>query len=365
MVAVERWPAERIREQIELVLSAWGMPEDKRVVTAGLMVETDLMGIDSHGISMLILYEQMHKAGQLRLDADPRIVRQTPATALIDGGANLGHPVAFLAMQLAIEKALAHDLGAVSVFNSHHFGACGCYALMAARRNLIGLVASTSRIVTVVPTRGAERVLGTNPLCIAAPARRNPPVLLDMSTSVVAANKVKTYALNGKPIPAGWVTGPDGGPLTDSALAYDLLFAGTGGGLNPIGGYGTQMGGHKGYGLGLVVQILAGTLSGGSFSPIRNRTQKPSDPDNIGHFFLAINPAAFRPIEAFLDDLDAAADLLRSTRPVRPDEPVLVPGDPEWAAREERLREGIPIPATLRDRLRDIAAAAGAPFVLA
>ena len=110
-------------------------------------------------------------------------------------------------MQLAIEKALAHDIGAVSVFNSHHFGACGYYALMATRKDLIGIVSSSSRIVTVVPTHGAERVLGTNPLCFAAPAGRQPPVVLDMSTSVVAANKVKVYALNGKPIPSGWVIG--------------------------------------------------------------------------------------------------------------------------------------------------------------
>ncbi len=364
MADVAHFPADLVREQIEAVLGAWGMPEDKRRQTAELMVETDLMGIDLHGVSMLILYEKMHQAGQLRLAAEPRIVRETAATALIDGGAGLGHPVATMAMELAIAKAEAHDIGAVSVFNSHHFGACGLYGLMAARRNLFALVSTTSRIVTVVPTFGGERVLGTNPLCFVAPAGRNPPIMLDMSTSVTAANKVKTYALNGKPIPDGWVVDGAGAPLTDSMAAYDLLFEGRGGGLAPVGGRGKDLGGHKGYGLGIVAQILSGTLSGGSFSPIRNLTQKPSDPDNIGHFFLAMNPAAFRPLEDFKADMDVLADRLRQTRPADSDEPVLVPGDPEWAMREKREKTGIPIPESLADKLREIAAAAGAPFVL-
>ena len=165
---IERFSAEIVCAQIMSVLRAWGMAEDNIAVTAEIMVETDLLGVDSHGLSMLILYEQMQKAGQLRLTAEPRIVRQSAATALIDGGAGLGHPSAFMAMTLAIEKALAHDVGVVGVFNSHHFGAAGHYACMAARRELIGIAASTTRIVSVVPTRGAERVLGTNPLAFAA-----------------------------------------------------------------------------------------------------------------------------------------------------------------------------------------------------
>jgi LDH2 family malate/lactate/ureidoglycolate dehydrogenase len=361
---LERFTAEAVRAQTEAILRAWGMDEEKVRVTADVMVETDLMGIDSHGISMLIMYEGMQRAGQLRLTAEPRVVRQTASTALVDGGAGLGHPVSVTAMKLAIEKALAHDVGVVSVFNSHHFGAAGCYAAMAPRRGLIGVVASTSRIVNVVPTRGAERVLGTNPLAFAFPAGRFPPVVLDISTSVVAANKVKVYALQGEDIPAGWVVDGTGAALTDAAAAYRLLFEGGEGGLAPIGGGGTELGGHKGYGLGIVAQALASTLGGGAFSPIRNRSRRGSDPDNIGHFFMALNPAAFRPLDEFRDDLDTVIDTLRATRPARADEPVLIPGDPERAAREERLAHGIPLPEALVSKLREIAAAAGAPFLL-
>jgi LDH2 family malate/lactate/ureidoglycolate dehydrogenase len=156
-------------------------------------------------------------------------------------------------------------------------------------------------------------------------------------------------------------TGPS---VTDSEEAFRLLFEKFQGGLAPIGGDGKTLGGHKGYGLAVFAQILSSTLSGGSFSPIRNRTQRPSDPDNIGHFFLAVNPAAFRPVEDFRADMDVLVETLRATKPANPAEPVLVPGDPERQARAERLAKGIPLACSLLDRLRAIAHSAGAEFLL-
>ncbi len=359
------WAApEAVRAQIEAVLRAWGMDEENIAVTSEVMVETDLMGVDSHGISMLLLYEIMQEAGQLRLSARPSIVRQSATTAVMDGGAGLGHPVSVAAADLAIEKALAHDVGIVSVFNSHHHGALGFYARRMTAKGLIGIVSTTSRLLTVVPTFGAERVLGTNPFCFAAPAGRHDAIVLDMSTSVVAANKVKVYAFSGRALPDGWVVDAEGGPLTDAMQAYRILFEGGAGGLTPIGGAGTERGGHKGYGLALFAQILAGTLGGGSFSPVRNRTQHSSEPDNIGHVFIAVNPAAFRDPEDFRRDMDELIDTMRATRPADPARPVLVPGDPERAARENRLRNGIPIPPALAAKIREIAESAGAPYLL-
>jgi LDH2 family malate/lactate/ureidoglycolate dehydrogenase len=125
-----------------------------------------------------------------------------------------------------------------------------------------------------------------------------------------------------------------------------------------------DLGGHKGYGLAIFAQILSGALGGGSFSPIRNRAQKGSDPDNIGHFLMALNPAAFRPLEAFEADVDTVVETLRATRPAEPGQPVLIPGDPEWATREERRARGIPIPDALVATIGEIAANAGAPLVL-
>lgn len=361
---VERATPEAVRAQIEAVLRAWGMDEENIAVTSEVMVETDLMGVDSHGISMLLLYEVMHEAGQLRLDARPRVVRESASTALLDGGAGLGHPVSVAATNMAIEKALAHDVGVVSVYNSHHHGALGYYARRMVAKGLIGIVSTTSRLMTVVPTFGAEKVLGTNPLCFAAPGGRNDALVLDMSTSVVAANKVKVYAFAGRELPDGWMVDCEGAPLTDAMSAYRILFEGGSGGLTPIGGAGMELGGHKGYGLALFAQVLAGSLGGGSFSPVRNRTQKGSDPDNIGHVFIALNPAAFRDPADFRADVDALIDTMRATRPADPAQPVLVPGDPERAAREDRLKNGIPIPPALAEKVREIAAGAGAPYLL-
>lgn len=354
----------KVRAQIEAVLRAWGMPEGHVKTTTEIMVETDLRGVDSHGISMLTMYDQQYRSGQLQLDAEPRIVRDTPAAALIDGGAGLGHPVSDFAMRLAIEKAASSAIACVSVFNSHHFGAAGIYAEMAARADKIGMVFSTSKTVCVVPTRGTERVLGTNVMSLSAPSKRYLPVLLDMSTSVVAANKIKIYALADKDLPGAWVLDSEGDVVTDARRASEVVFNEPGGGLTPLGGTGSTSGGHKGYGLGLFAQILAGCMSGGSFSPRRNRSQKEGDPDNIGHLFVAIDPAFFRSIEAFHDDIDDVLETLKSVQPIDPDEPVLIPGDPEWEKRGQRQKDGIPMSEGLIDSIRGVAATAGAPFFL-
>jgi LDH2 family malate/lactate/ureidoglycolate dehydrogenase len=355
--------AERIRQQIAAILTAWGMDAQLVRSTTEVMVETDLAGIDSHGISMLMLYEDLRSEGRLNLQAHPAVMREGPVTALVDADAGLGHPAGVMGMELAIKKALTMGIGAVSVFNSHHFGAAGYYAALAANKGLIGLVTSSARTVCVVPTRAAVPVLGTNPIAFAAPARRNRPFVLDMSTSTVAANKVKVYDLNHKPLPPGWVQDEHGAPVTDAELALDYIFRREGGGLTPVGGT-ADMRSHKGYGLGVLVQILSATLSGGSFGPIRVKTQRPDEPDNVGHFFLAIDPRVFRPEGAFEDDLDAVIDVLRQTPPADPALPVLVAGDPEAEAREQRLRDGIPIPQTLSDKIRAICERCGVPFVL-
>jgi LDH2 family malate/lactate/ureidoglycolate dehydrogenase len=354
---------ERVREQIASILTAWGMDAGLVRTTAEVMVETDLSGVDSHGVSMLMDYEQSRLKGKLNLKAHPKVVRESAVTALIDADAGLGHPAAVMAMELAIKKAKEMHVGVVTAFNSHHFGAAGYYAAMAPKRGLVGMVTSATRTIGVVPTRARVPVLGTNPIAFAAPTRRNRPFLLDMATASVAANKVKVHELNGKPIPPGWVLDDKGRPVTDSSLALEVIYKSKKGGLTPLGGT-AEMSSYKGYGLAMMVHILGGALSGASFSPIRNKTQKISDPDNLGHFFLAIDPKAFRPEGAFEDDLDAAIDELHAAAPVDPAQPVLVAGDPEAAAREKRMREGIPMPSSLLEKIREICQRSGAPFLL-
>jgi LDH2 family malate/lactate/ureidoglycolate dehydrogenase len=339
------------------------MPPDVIATAAEVMVDTDLAGIDSHGISMLMLYEEALGLDQLNPRPQPRIVRQTPVTALIDGDAGLGHVSAVMGMELAIEKAKSAGVGIVSVFNSTHFGAAGYYAAMASRRGLLGMVTCTTRGNPVLPTRSAAPVLGTNPIAFAAPTRRNEPFLLDMSTSTVAQNKVKVYELNGLPLPAGWCLDEHGQPIIDSAVAMDKVTVSHTGGITALGGT-PEMSSHKGYGLSVMVQILSATLAGGSFTPIRKRTQGRGDPDNIGHFLMALDPTVFRPEGEFENDLDDVIDVLHESPPSVPGEPVLVAGEPEALSRTERLRSGIPVPDSLAERIRAICERSGAPFVL-
>jgi LDH2 family malate/lactate/ureidoglycolate dehydrogenase len=355
--------ADLVRRQIEAILRAWGMERDPALQTAGLMTETDLLGVDSHGVSMLMMYETLHRNGQLNLKAEIRTVRETPCTALLDGDAGLGHPVAAKAMHLAVDKALAVGIGMVGVRNSHHFGAAGVYARIAADRGTLGFVSSSTRFITMVPTNAAVPVLGTNPLAFAAPAKRNRAFSFDMATTTAAVNKVKVYDLNDKPLPEGWVIDGRSKTVTDASEAMAFLFDRPEGGLTPLGGDELR-GGHKGFGLAMMVHILGGVLTGGSFAPLYNKTRQAGDGDNIGHLCLAIDPKVFRDEGDFQNDLDDVIDLLHATPAVDPAKPVLVAGDPEAATYERRSREGIPIPAKLDQHIRDICGRCTAPYLL-
>jgi LDH2 family malate/lactate/ureidoglycolate dehydrogenase len=358
--------ADDVHAQILSLLLAWGMSDEQARTSAAVMVDTDLSGVDSHGVSMLMDYDQSRRKGKLNLHAKPRVVRETAVTALVDADAGLGHAAAVLGMRMAMDRARQQGAGIVTVRNSHHFGAAGYYARMASAEGLLGLCLSSTRTINTVPTRGRVPVLGTNPIAFSAPARRNDPFVLDMATSSAASNKVKVYDLRGNPIPGGWVVDEQGEQVTDAAKAMEILFQrpkDIGGGLTPLGAS-ADMSSHKGYGLAMLVHILAGTLSGSSFSPVRVRNQKPQDPDNLGHFFCAIDPAAFRDPGDFEDDMDVVIDTLRGTPPARPDEPVLVHGDLEAQTRERRRAKGIPLPGTLAAKIRALCEEARVPFLL-
>ena len=356
-------PAATIHRQISVVLAAWGMPPDVVRTAADVMTDTDLAGIDSHGISMLMLYEEALGLEQLNPTPTPRIVRESPVTALVDGDGGLGHVAAVYGMDVAIAKASAAGVGIVCVRNSTHFGAAGYYAAMASKHRLLGLVTCTTRGNPVLPTRSAVPVLGTNPIAFAAPSRRNTPFLLDMSTSTVAQNKVKVYEFDRRPLPAGWVLDEAGNPVTDSVRAMELVTVTYTGGITALGGT-AEMSSHKGYGLSVMVQILSATLAGASFTPIRKRTQGRGDPDDIGHFLMALDPRAFREDGAFENDLDDVIDVLHAARPTDANEPVLVAGEPEEMSRDERLRTGIPIPDALAQKIGAICERCGAPYLL-
>ncbi len=349
-------PADRVRQQSYNILRAWGQSEEHARITADILTETDLRGIDSHGLSMLPVYQEQ-LATKLNMKPDIRVVRETPVSALIDADGGLGHVPGHMGMSMAIEKAKAIGVGIVTVRNSAHYGAAGYYTDMAARAGLIGISTTSARGLAMVPTFGAEPVFGTNPISVAAPASRNAPFNLDMATTTVAVGKLKLKWLNDKPLPAGWALDEQGRPLTDAKRAFELK------NITPLGGS-RELGSHKGYGLAAVVNILSATLSGAAFQPLRLQRADPKGPDNIGHFFLALDPKLFRDEGEFEHDMDEMLDWLRQVKPADPAQPVLVPGDPEYQQKAERAASGIPVPEKLDELVRAVCRQSGAAYVL-
>ncbi|WP_026548797.1 Ldh family oxidoreductase [Arthrobacter sp. Br18] len=347
-----RFDAPQLHRQVVAILRAWGMPDESAEATATVMVETDLSGIDSHGVSMLMMYEKLLHEDRLKLDAVPRVIRDTPALAVVDAGAGLGHPAGLFALELAIQKAGACGIGAVAVGNSHHLGALGYYVRSAAQRGLVALMTTTTRTPVVAAAGGTTPILGTNPLAFAAPRAGGAELVIDMSTSVVAMNKVKAYALGGRDLPVGWVVDRGGRTITDASLAYSLLTT-QGATLTPLGGSSTETGGHKGFGLSLMVHVLSGAFSGAAL-PLDD-----GDSDNLGHFVLVIDPNSGTgggSPAGYVDDL---------VRLMSRDEPgVVIPGDPEAEAHTGRSRDGIPVPESLLEHLRAVCGRAGTDMIL-
>ncbi|MGH7070133.1 MAG: Ldh family oxidoreductase, partial [Acetobacteraceae bacterium] len=325
--------------------------------TADVLLYAGLSGIDSHGISMLTEYDARLGRGWLDLAAAPRIVRESPASVLIDAGGGLGHWPGSLAMSEAIMRAKATGMAASAVRNSTHFGACGYYTKMAAEAGLIGLCTTSASMIRVVPTGGAEPRLGTDPFSFAAPGADGEPFLLDMATTTVAFGKVRNKLTEGEPCPPGWILDAAGRATTDPAEVAER-----GGFLTSLGGSKAN-GSHKGYGLAAMVNILSSCLSGAMLITDPKRPERTFGPE-IGHFCLALDPGLFRDAADFRAEVASFASALRATRPLDAAEPVMIAGDPERAAAERRRRDGIPIAPGLAARLQKIAEAADVPWLL-
>jgi LDH2 family malate/lactate/ureidoglycolate dehydrogenase len=347
--------SEMIVLQIQDVLAGWNMPAGQARTVAEVLGWADLHGIDSHGISMLTMYDDWRRAGQITMQAEATIARDTPVSALIDGAGGLGHPAAHLAMTTAIAKAKAIGIAVVSVRHSSHYGACGYYTEMAAAAGLIGITTTTTPGVRVAPTGGAEGKLGTDPWSFSAPGEEGRPFLLDMATTTVAYGKIRNKANEGMPVPLGWVLDEKGGPTTDPREVV-----GGKGFQTPLGGT-AEGSSHKGYGLSMMVNILSSCLSGADLVTDPAHTQRPG---HLGHFFLALDPGLFRDVADVRSGVAQLCNDLRATRPVDASRPVMVAGDPERAVAERRRRDGIVIPDGLKAKLQKIAQDAGAAWHL-
>lgn len=349
--------AEQLRGFLLAVLERLGMPPAIAELTAELMVQTDLRGVDSHGVAMLPKYLEWIRAGFILPAAEPKVVRDEGPTALVDGQQAMGHYTATAAMELAIAKARAYGVGFVAVRNSNHFGACALYSMKALAHDMIGLALTNSAFPSMVPTFGRTAMLATNPLSVAAPAGREPPFVLDMATTTVAIGQLALAALWERPIPEGWALDPSGRPTTDPAVGLASRL------LTPLGGS-RELGGHKGYGLGLLVDILSGVLPGAVHGDLYFRSDLKDRRANVGHLFGAIEIARFRPVAEFKAAMDDLLAALKASPKAEGHDRIYVAGEPEFECEARRRREGIPLPPRLIAQLKEIAAILALPFPL-
>jgi LDH2 family malate/lactate/ureidoglycolate dehydrogenase len=345
------------RAQLKAILLAWGMPEDNADTTAEILSWADLHGVDSHGMSMIPGYDGLRRSGRAKMDARPKIVRESPVSALVDGGGGLGHVPAHFAMNAAIDKAKITGMAVAAVNNSAHFGATGFYTLMAAKAGLIGMACTSASGIQVAPTFGKQARLGTDPWSFAAPSADGVPFLLDMATTTVAAGRIRNKANEGLQTPDGWVLDSEGQPSNDPTVARLK-----GGFLTSLGGS-PENSSYKGYGLSAMVNILGSCLSGATLITDPMHTKKPTGMD-IGHFFMAIDPGLFRDGDDFQKDVAQFCGDLRATVPMDPAQPVMVAGDPQWNYAQKRMAEGIPVGPGLLSQVRQIAQASAAEWVL-
>ena len=325
------------------------------------LLSADLRGIDSHGVARLSGYTRLWEIKRVNATPDIKIIHETPSTAVVDGDSGLGLVIAPFAMQIAIEKAKQVGTGWVSVQNSNHFGIAAHHAMMALENDMIG-IAMTNASPLVAPTFSIDKMLGTNPICVAAPAGKEPPFVADLSTTTAANGKLEILQRKNLQTPNGWVQDKEGNPSNDPHALK------SGGALLPLGGD-REHGSHKGYALGAIVDIFSALLSGANYAPwvppfpayVPMPAQQPGK--GIGHFLGAMRIDAFRPADDFKKNMDHWIQGFRNAKTIEGEEKVLVPGDPEREIETKRKIGGIPLLKQVVDDLQSLAEKFGLPVL--
>ena len=355
-----KFPAAYLRDFAAAVFMHFGVGAADAALAADVLAKSDLRGIDSHGVARLHTYFEMLELGRINPKPKIRIVRERASVATVDGDNGLGLVIGPKANEIVMDKAERHGSGWVSVCNTNHFGFAGYYPLQALERDLIGW-AMTNSTKLVAPLWGAERMLGTNPIAIAFPGYKEPPVVIDMATSAVAYGKIEIALRKNQSIPNGWIIDKEGRNTTDPRDMID------GGAQLPLGSN-REMGGHKGYGLASMVDILCCVLSGANWGPfappfaLRQEIPARSVGKGIGHFFGAIEIDGFIDKDEFKKQIDEWIQVFRKTKPAPGTNGPLIPGDPEREAEAIRSKEGIPLLKPVVDDLLDISGKTGMPF---
>ncbi len=344
--------ASHLRSFTEQIFRAIGCPEADAQLAADVLISADLRGVDSHGVARLAGYVRLFDAGRLNPAPNIRVVHESPSTAVVDGDRGLGLVVGPWAMRVAIEKARVAGTGWVAVRNSNHFGIAGYHALLPTAHNMIGQ-AMTHAAPLVAPTFSLDKLLGTNPIAVAIPAATEPTFLADFASTAVAYGKLEILQRQGHDVPVGWAQDASGQPTTDANAIKN------GGALLPLGSD-REHGSHKGYGLGAIVDIFSGILSGANYGPWVPPFATAgfmAAPEGVGagtgHFFGAMRLDAFRPADEFKQHMDTWIRRFRSAKAIDGQQ-VLIPGDPERQMEAHRLREGVPVHETVLKSLDEL-----------
>ncbi|XP_077986703.1 putative oxidoreductase YjmC [Glandiceps talaboti] len=308
-----------VKSFVQRCIEATGAKREHASPLASVLMAADYRGHYSHGMNRLEIYVNDFQKGATVYDAEPTIVKETAATALVDGKNLLGPVIGKFCMELAIKKAKEAGIGWVVAHGSNHYGIAGWYSLMAVEQGLLGM-SFTNSSPMVVPTRAKKGILGTNPISCAAPAKNGDSFVLDMATSSVACGRIELNDRKEIPIPNGWGVDSKGKETNDPKAVLD------GGGLLPVGGS-EESSGYKGYGLALMVEVLCGIMANGDFGPNIRKWKDTKGIANLGQCFVAIDPDAFAP--GFPDRMQSLIDICRSQPPAEGETEVLVPGDPE------------------------------------
>ena len=360
----------RVRAQALLdfcvrVFEKMGVSTQDAHVTADVLVQANLRGIDSHGVARLARYVNGLRDGVMQARPEEKVVVETPTTVTLDAGAGLGQPTGHRAMNMAIKKAKEFGCGFATVRNSNHYGIAGYYAMMALEHDMIG-ISTTNADVLVVPTFCRDAMYGTNPVALAVPAGEERPFVLDMATSTVPRGKLEVYQRAEKPLPMGWATDERGVPTADAGRVLDNFAKRAGGGLLPLGGAGEEFSGYKGYGIGLVVEILSAVLPGAAYlTSVYPKTAEGKPlPANLGHFFGAWRLDAFRPPAQFKADMDDMIRRLKGGRLAEGAARIYVHGEKEFEEADRRAAQGIPLGTKVEASLKQIAADLGITYDL-
>ena len=319
------------------VFKKMGFNDSESEIISDVLLTSDLYGIESHGMQRMVRYYKSAKNGRLVIGAEKEIVHETPLSAVIDGHNGMGQLLGHYAMNLAIEKAKKSGVGIVTVRNSNHFGIAGYYAKMASKEGLFGFATTNSEAI-MVPTYGRLAMIGSNPLAFAFPAKPY-DFLFDASTTVVTRGKVEVYNKKGAPLPEGWTVGADGNVGTDAAEILSSIEQKKGGGILPLGGATEQLGGHKGYGYGMVAEIFSSILSLGLTS---NHTNIGSTGGTC-HGFIAINPNLFGDPKEIENNFSTFLEELRNSPKADGQTRIYTHGEKEAEAVDRILKEGIPV----------------------